>query len=550
MKKNIQFLALSLIVLFSTLFFWSFFYEREKADNSKKELVIGSKIFTENILLGELIALILEQNHGFKIKRKFNMGGTKLVFDALKAGSIDIYPEYTGTGYAMILKESQKLSPDETYLFVKKEFLKRHQLVWSPPLGFENTYILAVRKSDSRFQKINSTSELEGLDFPLQLASEHEFTERKDGWRLFSKNYKLNLKNNQILSMSASLMYSAIHNKKVDIIMAYSTDGRIKAYQLKTLKDDKKFFPSYLASYLTRQKLLNSHPEIKSIFQALENQISAEEMTALNNEVDQLKRGVSQTAQAFLLKKGILKTENENWKPSAFTDQKSNPLEEKESLASYYFQKRAYLLKIFKEHLSLVFTALMLALFVSLPLSIWAVYNSKIEKALFFLINTLQTIPSIALLGALIPFLGIGFAPAITALFIYSLLPLIRNSFEGIKNIDNSYIEISAGLGLTKWQILRFVQIPLALPVIIAGVRTSVVLLVGTATLAAFIGAGGLGDPIFRGIATLDSRLIFMGAIPSCALAVLLDKALNLLEKALVSKGLQKKRKINPLLIK
>ena len=247
---------------------------------------------------------------------------------------------------------------------------------------------------------------------------------------------------------------------------------------------------------------------------------------------------------------GSKKSKTEKYFEKFEKEEKANSVEKEESLLSYYYKKRSYLLKIVIEHLILVFTALILALFFSLPVSIWAVYNTKVEKALFFLVNTLQTIPSIALLGALIPFLGIGFAPAITALFIYSLLPLIRNSFEGIKNIDNSYIEISAGIGLNKWQILRFVQIPLALPVIIAGVKTAVTLLVGTAALAAFIGAGGLGDPIFRGIATLDSRLIFMGAIPSCALAIFLDKSLSLLERLLVSKGLQNKRKINLILIK
>ena len=604
--------------------------------------MIGSKIFTENIILGEIIALILEERYGFKVERKFNMGGTKLLFDSLKSGGIDIYPEYTGTGYAMILKKSKKLSPKKTYFFVKKKFLKKYQLVWSPPLGFENTYILAVRKKDTRFKKLSLISEVQSLSFPVNLAVDHEFTERKDGWILFSKQYQLSLIKNKPLSMNPALMYSAIHNKKVDMIMAYSTDGRIKAYQLKTLKDDKDFFPSYLASYLTRQNVLKLHPEVEETFSLMENQISQEEMMTLNNTVDQLKRGVSETAKEFLLKKNLLnlqvethsqkakpyfknsqtknsqtknsqtknsqtknsqtknsqtknsqtknsqtknsqtknsQTKNSQTKNSQALDtsspkesfnsnnpeeahfipkaqansnklQKNEALHEKESLLSYYLKKRNYLLRIFIEHLILVFTALMFALLFSLPVSIWAVYNTKVEKVLFFLVNTLQTIPSIALLGALIPFLGIGFAPAVTALFFYSLLPLVRNIFEGIKNIDKHYIEISAGIGLTKWQILRYIQIPLALPVIIAGVRTAVVLLVGTATLAAFIGAGGLGDPIFRGIATLDSRLIFMGAIPSCALAILLDQCLGLLERLLVSKGLQKNRKIQALLIK
>ena len=511
--------------------------------NNKKQLVIGSKIFTENIILGEILALILEEKYNFKVIRKFNMGGTKLVFDALRGGYIDIYPEYTGTGYAMILKQSKKISPQQTYLIVKKEFLKKFQLFWSPILGFENTYTLAVRENDSRFKNILSISELKKLSNKLQLAMEHEFVERKDGWTLFSKKYEISLPKQQIFTMNSALMYSALNNKKVDMIMAYSTDGRIEAYQLKTLKDDKGFFPSYSAAYLTRREIMESYPQVSQAFQELSNQISEKEIISLNNQVDQLKSEISQTAKNFLVEKNILE------QSSANKNNSGHLMRQSDNLVFYYLSKKNYFIKILIEHLILIFSALFFALLFSLPVSAWAAYNSKVEKVVFFLVNILQTVPSIALLGILIPFLGIGFAPAVSALFIYSLLPLVRNTFEGIKNIDNSYIEVSVGLGLTRWQILRFIQIPLALPVIIAGVRTAVVLLVGTATLAAFIGAGGLGDPIFRGIATLDSRLIFLGAVPACALAIILDTLLAVTERLLVSKGLRKKRNIEHLII-
>ena len=554
------FLSFSVWILFVC---FSFDKRAQELYPTQKKLIIGSKIFTENILLGEIIAQLLEQNYGFQITRKFNMGGTKLLFDALKTGSIDLYPEYTGTGYAMILKESKKLSPQATYTFVQKKFLKKYQMLWSPPLGFENTYVLALRKNDSRFKNVSLNSDLEHLDFPLKIASEHEFTERKDGWKLFKQSYKLKkatilslnpslmytaidnnkvdiikqsykLKKATILSLNPSLMYTAIDNNKVDIIVSYSTDGRIQNYQLKTLKDDKNFFPSYLASYLTTKRLIKSQPELKEAFQALEGQISPQEMRELNRQVEQLKKSLPEVASHFLLKKDLLKDiENKTKAQSLSLSQ--------ESLLSYYYKKRGYFFKILKEHLILVFTALFLALLFSFPLSLWAVYNKRVEKLLFFFVNILQTIPSMALLGALIPFLGIGFTPAITALFIYSLLHLIRNIFEGIKNIDSHSVEVSAGIGLNQWQTLRNIQIPLAMPIIIAGVRTALILLVGTATLAAFIGAGGLGDPIFRGIATLDSRLIFMGAVPACVLALFLDKSLNLVEKLLISKGLQKR---------
>ncbi|MBC6415800.1 MAG: ABC transporter permease subunit [Bdellovibrionales bacterium] len=510
-------------------------------NSDKKQIVIGSKQFTENIILGEILAQILEDKYDFKVVRKFNMGGTKLLFDSLKQGHIDIYPEYTGTGYTMILKLTKKRSPEKTYLIVKKEFLKKFQLFWSSPLGFENTYILAVRERDSRFKKVFLNSQLKNLSFPFRLALDHEFTERKDGWSLFSKSYRLNLDKNQIFTMNPNLMYSALNSKKVDMIVGNSTDGRMQTYQLRTLKDDKNFFPSYLAAYLTRLDVLESHPLVNQAFQELSQKISEKTMTSLNHQVDQLKFEVTQTARKFLIKKKILTQKSDVLLTSS---------SQKNSLISYYLSKKNYFFKILLEHLFLVFTALLFALLFALPLSIYAFYNSRVEKILFFIVNTLQTVPSLALLAALIPLLGIGFAPAVTALFIYSLLPLIRNTFEGLKNIDNSYIEVATGIGLTKWQSLKFIQIPLALPVIIAGVRTTVVLLVGTATLAAFVGAGGLGDPIFRGMATLDSRLIFLGAIPSCILAVILDKFIFFLEKVLISKGLQKKRTLKHIVMK
>ena len=166
-----------------------------------------------------------------------------------------------------------------------------------------------------------------------------------------------------------------------------------------------------------------------------------------------------------------------------------------------------------------------------------------LAKVLFPIVNTVQTIPSLALLGFLVPFLGIGFTPAVFALFLYSLLPLVRNTFEGIKSIDEKYIEVSKGIGLTPWQVLTKVEIPLALPIIIAGLKTASVIVVGTATLAALVGAGGLGDPIFRGVATVNSNLIFLGAIPSAGLAILMDKLISLLEGVLVSPGLRLNKK-------
>ena len=348
--------------------------------------------------------------------------------------------------------------------------------------------------------------------------------------KIFSKKYQLHFLKNQLVTMSQALMYSALDNKEVDMIMAYSTDGRIKAFNLRTLTDDQSFFPSYEAAYLTRQDVLETWPEVQTAFKALENNISEKEIVSLNNQVDQLDYGLSQTARNFLIKKNLLVGKVQKL--------------QKAQLIDYYLSKKKYFFKILIEHLVLIFVSLFFALCFSIPIGIWSARNASVEKIVFSLVNTLQTVPSIALLGLLIPLLGIGFVPAVSALFLYSLLPLIRNTFEGIRNVDRTYIEASAGMGLNAWQILIFVQIPLALPVILAGVRTATVIVVGTATLAAFIGAGGLGDPIFRGIATLDSRLIFLGAIPACLLAIILDTGVAFVENLVISKGLKMERNI------
>lgn len=499
--------------------------ESLKTEDEPSSLVIGSKIFTENMLLAEILALLLEEKYNFKVIRKFGLGGSKLAFDALRNKQIDVYPEYTGTGYTMILNQSGETNPKKTYKIVQREFSKRFALFWSLPLGFENTYTLAVSAEDLRFKNFNRISQLKAFAPSYRLAVGHEFTERKDGLDSFSKKYQLNFSKSAIFAMNSGLMYSALKEKKVDMIMGYSTDGRIKAFNLKTLKDDKNFFPAYSATYLTRDGLIKNQTKLKKAFQELEGNISEEEMITLNYQVDQLKNEIPFVARKFLIKKSILNDSIQSL--------------ENQSLVAYYLSKRKYFFKVFKEHLILTFASLFLALLFSLPVGVLAVYNSTVEKVVFTVVNTLQTVPSLALLAILIPFLGVGFWPALTALFIYSLLPLIRNTFEGLKNVDGSFVEASAGIGLNRWQTLKFVQIPLALPVILAGLRISAVIVVGTATLAAFIGAGGLGDPIFRGIATLNSRLIFLGAVPACLLAIIMDKLLAVLESFTISKGLR-----------
>lgn len=491
-----------------------------------KTLTIGSKAFSESIILSEILSQYLEQNHNYKIERKLNLGGTSVVFDALRTKGIDVYPDYTGTGYIMILKKSGERDPNKVYDIVNLEFEKQYGIIWSAPLGFNNTYAFALRDSDERLKNIHRVSDLKKISKELKLTSPHEFLEREDGYKAVKEFYELQFNDDEVVAMNSGLMYAAIRDNETDIIMSYSTDGRIGAYNLRLLKDNKNFFPPYYASYLTRKELIKNHPALQKAFDDLAGAITENEMIEMNDLVDRAKREPSQVAYNFLVSKGMIKG---NLKQLKATN----------NFWQFLLSKKLYLLKILKEHLMLSFGALFLALFISLPTGILLTRYPNLSKIVFPFINTVQTIPSLALLGFLIPIIGIGIAPAIIALFLYSLLPLIRNTYSGVEGVSSQYIEASRGLGLTPMQILLRVEIPLALPIILAGIRTASVIVIGTATLAALVGAGGLGDPIFRGVATVNGDLIMLGAIPSALLAIIVDKFWGLIEKRIVSPGLR-----------
>lgn len=489
-------------------------------------LTIGSKVFSESLILGEMLGLILEKKFNQPVIRRLNLGGTKVVFDALQKGDIDTYPEYTGTGYVFILKKKDfSRDPKLIYDQVKKAYYDQFKIIWGPPIGFNNAYDLAVRSDDPDFEDIDSLSELPKDLSEYRFTSAHEFMERTDGFNAFKKFYGLKFDQDNVIGMDAGLMYAALQDEQVDMIMAYGTDGRISAYHLKVIADDKHFFPPYWAAWVFKEETLKKYPHLKDAMNIFHNLINKKEMQKMNAQVDQFKRSPRDVARNFLISKGILHGKIVKGK--------------KRSFLQFVYKKRKYLLKVTKDHIKLSALSLLLALLISLPTGILLTRFEKLAGPVFAVVNTLQTIPSLALLGLLIPLTGIGFTPAIIALFLYSLLPLIRNTYTGINGVNKNYIEASKGMGLTSLQILKSVEIPLAMPVILAGVRTSSVIVIGTATLAALVGAGGLGEPIFRGVATINSQLILLGAVPSALLAIIVDKLLALAELRLISKGLQ-----------
>ncbi len=474
-----------------------------------------------------MLAQLLESK-GQPVTRKLNLGGTKVAFDALNHGGIHVYPDYTGTGYVMILKKNGERDPIKVHEIVSKDFLSKYDIRWSKSLGFNNTYALTVRADDPKFSYANKISDVSGKLDRARLGAPYEFMERQDGYKGFAKIYNLNYKPSNLTSLNAGLMYNAIKDDQVDMIVSYSTDGRIKAFNLKILKDDLNYFPPYQPAFLAKTNSFIKFPHLKAAIESLEGAISEDEMIEMNDQVDRLKQRPSAIARNFLIKKGLLEG-------SVTKSQKD------QGILSFMISRKKELMKILGEHLLLSFVAIICALIVSIPLGVLLTRKKRAAQIVFPIVNTIQTIPSLALLGFLIPILGIGFAPAVLALFLYSLLPLVRNTYEGIKAVDRNFVEASRGIGLTNMQILLKVEIPLALPIILAGLRTATVIVIGTATLAALIGAGGLGDPIFRGVATVNSNLILLGAIPSALLAIAADKFIGLVGNAFVSKGIKLK---------
>jgi len=497
---------------------------------AKTPITVGSKGFTESILTGEMIAVLLEEKYDQPVSRKLNLGGTKIVFDALVSGDIDVYPDYTGTGYVMILKQSQKRNSEDTFNYIYDKFKKNFGLIWSRPLGVNNTYALAVKKDNPYFEDISTVSQLAKKSEKLIFAAPHEFMERQDGYKSLTKEYNLKFDPDKIVAMQAGLMYTAINSAKVDVIVVYSTDGRIKANDLKLLEDDRSFFPPYQLALLAKETSLKRHPSLLKVFKDLDNKVTSQEMTRLNNLVDQKNVNPRVVARNFLISKTILDGEIQSDEVRDL------------NFIEYAIKRKRFLLRLLKEHLYLSFGSLILAVLFSVPLGILLTRYASLERLVFPVINIFQTIPSLALLGFLVPIIGIGYFPALIALFIYSLLPIVRNTYTGIKSVNQNFVEASKGIGLTNMQILSRVELPLALPVIIAAIRTAAVTVIGMATIAAFVGSGGFGDPIFRGVATVNTNLILLGAIPSALLALVVDKSLGLLEKLVVSKGITLKK--------
>ncbi len=468
---------------------------------------VSSKNFNESYILAEIMAQKLVRA-GDEVERRFGLGGTLICYEALKNDEIDVYAEYTGTILRAILQSEDWLPWDDL-----QDRLARDGLTMLPPFGFNNTYVLAAPAVVVERLGLEAVSDL-AMHGELRIAFSHEFLERADGWPGLAAAYGLQ---NQPLGIEHALAYQALQEGKIDLTDAYSTDAEIERYDLRLLRDDLGFFPEYLAIPLVR---LEDRDRLIRSLGALENSLDDAGMRRLNGLVIMDKRSFGEVAAEFLAAQG--------WDDEGAGATSSAP-------PSIYSDLQRHILR----HLQLTSLAVVLACLFGIPLGTLVHRNQRLSSAVLYLAGLLQTIPSIALLALLIPLLGIGFAPAITALFVYSLLPILRNTVLGLSTVSRSLLEVARGLGLTPWQQVRYLKLPMALPSILAGVRTAAVISIGTATLAAFIGAGGLGEPIVTGLALNDVSLILQGAVPAAAIAVLTELIFEGIEVALVPKHLR-----------
>ncbi len=281
---------------------WRAARSRTQSPAGAARVVVGSKDFTESVLLAEIVAQMLEAR-GVTVERQFELGGN-LPHDALVAGRIDLYPEYTGTAYTAILRHPPITDPRAVYEQVKREYAEKFNVEVSPPLGFENTFAILVRGTDARRLKLKTISDAAPHARGWRAGFGQDFMSRADGYPGFSKAYGLRFAE-QPREMDLSLTYIALASNKVDLIAGNSTEGRIAAMDLVQLEDDRRYFPPYEAVYLVRKDSLTRVPVLGEVLAKLANAITTEEMRQLNYEVDANKRGPAEVVREWIKRKGF-----------------------------------------------------------------------------------------------------------------------------------------------------------------------------------------------------------------------------------------------------
>ncbi len=500
-----------------------------RAQTHRAPVIVASKPFGESYLLAEMFAQTLEA-HGISVVRKPGLGQTQIAIEALRSDAIDVYPEYTGTGLLAVLHDtlSDSLASDArlVYAHVSREFARRYGMRWLPPLGFQNSYAIAVRRNTAAQFHLRTISDLARESAHLTAGFTADFIGRADGLAGLARVY--GVRPRAVRPLAPAVKYEALASGGVDVIDGYSTDGLLAKYDLITLIDDKHFFPPYEAAALIGSRLGHDRPDAVSALALLSGLLDESRMRALNRRIEVDGEDVKRVASDALRDIGITNAT----RVSTAGAQSQESLSTKGSFASYLWQRRAAIWHLTLQHLLLVALALGAAILVALPLALALERTRRLAEPVVGALGVLETIPSIALLAFMIPLFGIGIRPALVALWIYALYPIARSAYSGVRDADPSAVAAAEAIGMTPLQRLLSVRLPLAAPVIMSGIRTAAVITVGAATLAAFIGAGGLGEPIVAGLALADTNMTLSGALPAAALALLVDGALALVERA------------------
>lgn len=498
------------------------------AQDTDRAVVVATKPFAESYLLGEIFAQLLEAR-GVPVVRRPGLGATEIAFGALRSGEIDVYPEYTGTGLTAILGADPPNDGGEAYRTVARAFAERWAVRWLPPLGFENTYAVAVRPETADSLGLRTLSDLAEASSTMVAGLSPDFIGRPDGLEGLGEAYGLAF--GSVRPLLQAVKYQALVGGEVDVIDGYSTDGGIARYGLTVLEDDRGFFPPYDAAPLIGPELARDRPDAIAALTELAGRIEVTDMQAANRRVELDGVPVATVAADLLRDLGLVDAGVPSGGPGPSVGRDR-------SFVGYLWGRRGNTLAETRRHLLLVGLSLFAGLLVAVPTGLLLERHRDVAEGVIRGVGTLQTIPSIALLAFMIPWLGIGVLPAVTALFLYSLFPMVRNTYTGVRDADPAAVGSARALGMTEGQLLRHVRLPLAAPVIMAGIRTAAVINIGTATLAAFIGAGGLGDPIVAGLALSDTWMILSGAVPAAIMALAVDALLGVLERRVAPAGL------------
>lgn len=473
-----------------------------------QSLNVGSKKFTESVILGEIATQLLETG-GFEAEHQDQLGGTAILWNGLLEGELDVYPDYTGTLIQEILSSENIATVQEL-----DAALAAYGVRMTDPLGFNNTYAIGMREERAAGLGITSISDL--ADHPaLAGGFSNEFMDRADGWPGLQRAYQL--PHTKVRGLDHDLAYRALESGNIDMMDLYSTDAEIDYYDLRVLDDDRGFFSEYFAVILYRADLEERAPEAVRLLESLAGTLDESAMTALNARAKLERVPEAQVAATFL----------------------NETLFQEEVVQVQQETMWSRLWRFTLEHLWLVLISLGTAIVVSIPLGILAAKYDRFGQVILGIVGVIYTIPSLALLVFMIPLLGIGGPPALLALFLYSLLPIVRNTHAGLKDIPRPLLESAQALGLSGSSTLLRIELPLASRSILAGIKTSAIINIGTATLGALIGAGGYGQPILTGIRLDNTGLILEGAVPAALMALAAQLLFEGLERVVIPKGLR-----------